>query len=1160
MTETSRPQQPAPPPLPETPYVGLVPYGEEDADFFFGRDEERRIVAANLRASRLTILYGPSGVGKTSLLRAGVIHDLRAQVLENARTRPWHVPFGICTFRDWRDDPLPVLMNAMQDASCEALGRQGEARWRAGKPVVRTLRAWTRCVRTLLVVLDQFEDYFLYHGDEDGEGTFAGEFPAMVNEPNLRVNFLLSIREEAWAKLDLFEGHIPRLFSNYLRVEHLTRAGARQAIERPVEEWNNRLPRDDQGYSLEGTLVDAVIDAAASGGLALAEGDRSVARIAPSTEEIEAPYLQLVMERLWRATVEAGSHDLTISRLDKLGGPQRIVENHLLEALDALTPGEQAVAADLFLFLVTRSKTKIAHPASDLAEWTRRPEPEVSAVLEKLCRGESGRVLRAVSSPETDAVRYELFHDLLAEPILEWRRAYEQEHARRAALRKFARIGGVLLMLVAVFATLGIWALVQRSEAKSATRSATSLALASAANERLGKRLDVSLLLGLEAYRASPSAEAASAMVDALEAARRSGAVAILRGDGGGVRAIAFSPDGRTLASADFDGRIQLWDTRARLPLGEPLLGHTGEIWSVAFSPDGRTLASASHDGTVRLWDVRERTPLGRLPTGLTGLITSVAFSPDGSTLAFGGEGGRLRLWDVRAGGPLGQRLQGHTGRVVGMSFSPDGRTLASASYDGTVRLWEVPSGTPLGRLTNGHEGLVLSVAFSPDGRTLASSGLDGTVRLWDVRSRKPLGPPLSADAGQVWSVAFSPDGRTLASSGFDRTVRLWDVRSHKPLGRPLTGHTGGVVSIAFSSDGRTLASAGYDGTVRLWDLPARGLGAPLRGHTNRVTSVAFSPDGSRVVSSSFDGTVRLWDARTGGPLGQLGNHSANSFEGVVFSPDGHMAASAGDDGSIWLWDVESRRPLCDPLRGHEGAVQSVAFSPDGRTLASAGFDGSVRLWDVLTRKPLGEPLRGHEGPVWRVAFSPDGRTLVSAGSDGTLRLWDVKSRIPAGQLRLGGGEVVLSVAFSPDGRTLAIGSVGGSVQLWNMRARTPLGEPFRGHKDRVESVAFSLDGRTLASASDDGTVRLWDVHGRRALGQPLRGHTGAVFGVAFSPDGRSLASGGDDRTVRLWDGILWRDLSDLRAQVCRLVVGNLTESEWLELAPGLPYRTTCAT
>jgi len=258
-----------------TPYVGLVPYGEEDAAFFFGRDEEKRIVAGNLRASRLTILYGASGVGKSSLLQAGVVHDLRRLTLENATNGNGRAPFAICSFSTWRDDPLPALVEKIRASAVEASGGVDLPAWRPDEePLVDTIRGWTKHVRTLLVVLDQFEDYFLYHPEEDGEGTFAIEFPRLVNEPNLRVNFLLSIREDAWAKLDRFEGRIPRLFVNYVRVEHLRPEAAEQAIEGPIAEWNRRLPPGEAPWSVEPELVSAVIEATGAGRLAF-EGDGS---------------------------------------------------------------------------------------------------------------------------------------------------------------------------------------------------------------------------------------------------------------------------------------------------------------------------------------------------------------------------------------------------------------------------------------------------------------------------------------------------------------------------------------------------------------------------------------------------------------------------------------------------------------------------------------------------------------------------------------------------------------------------------------------------------------------------------------------------------------------------------------------------------------------
>ncbi|HYN06971.1 MAG TPA: hypothetical protein VES67_06250 [Vicinamibacterales bacterium] len=404
----------------DCPYAGLMPFTEEQAAFFFGREAEREIITANLMASRLTLLYGPSGVGKSSVLNAGVVHHLRAQATQ---TRASHgkPEFAIVTFRTWRDDPLVGLEHAI----AAEIGRPA-----AGAAFADRLSEATQAVTgDLLIILDQFEEYFLYHSAVDGPGTFAVEFPRVVNRPDLRVSFLVSMREDSIAKLDFFKGRIPNLFDNYLRIDHLERSQARDAIVRPVEQFNRRLPAGTAPMKIDPALVDLVLNQVTRGRVAIAGTGKGRLGMGgdgrAQDERVETPYLQLVLTRLWQEETAAGSRELRGATLERLGGAGHIVATHLDAALGALTDEERTAAAAIFQYLVTPSGTKIALGIDDLAQYARRKREEIQPLLVRLSSGEN-RILIPVAPPADQPSResYQIFHDVLAAAVLEWRTRY----------------------------------------------------------------------------------------------------------------------------------------------------------------------------------------------------------------------------------------------------------------------------------------------------------------------------------------------------------------------------------------------------------------------------------------------------------------------------------------------------------------------------------------------------------------------------------------------------------------------------------------------------------------------------------------------------------------------------------------------------------------
>ncbi|HBL25282.1 MAG TPA: hypothetical protein DD490_00425, partial [Acidobacteria bacterium] len=585
--------------------------------------------------------------------------------------------------------------------------------------------------------------------------------------------------------------------------------------------------------------------------------------------------------------------------------------------------------------------------------------------------------------------------------------------------------------------------------------------------------------------------------------------------------AVAWSPGPHADLLATADGRlVRIWEA-ATLKELRRFAGHEAPVRGLAWSPDGRWLASASEDRTVRLWEVETGRELTRL-WGHGSWVTSVAFQPRGSLLASGSYDRTARLWDLETGKEV-RRLPGHW--VLCVAFHPSGRHLATGGGDRLVHLWDVVTGAERSRF-DAHTDYVRSVAFGLRGTVVASASDDRTVRLWDSATTRELFRLEHQDP--VLAVAFDADGEVLATASEDRTVRLWNAVTGREERRFL-GHTRAVQGVAVQPGGELVASGSLDGSIRLWSAASGQETRRSPQPAQTVAGLAFSPGtGAPILcSGAHDGSVRLWNVDTLREEHRFPGERDRIWS-VAVAPRGDTLAVATVDGAVHLWDLATRDGNRH-IGGLAGGAFCVAFSPDGTLLATGAADRTVSLWNPATAR-LRRRLSGFSGAVRGVAFSPDGTLLAAATPDPVLQLWDPRTGLPVGELR-GHESNLFAVAFSPGGTLLAAGSNDHTVRLWDLASRE---EAYRlkGHQDAVWCLAWSRRDNLLASGSLDGTVRIWDLtFGIEKL--CLTGHLHRVLALAWSPDGKLLASGSSDNTIRLWD---------TATGACRATLGLLPE------------------
>ena len=1106
-----------------TAFIGASRFKFFESAQAFGRQSDINNLIGRIATDvhKLTIIYGQSGVGKSSLVEAGLLPSLKRKGRIGRRDL---ITLNLRVYSNWEKELGKYLVDELSEAETRfkkelKLSNQLSS----SEDILKQLKHNNDNYLLTVLIFDQFEEFFFEHKTTANKKPFF-EFLAQCLRTGF-VKVIFSLREDYLYLLLQSSRYVnlSAINNNVLDKEILYYIGnfSSEVTKSIIENLTERSK-----FYLEPALVNELVE-----------------DLAGEIGEVRPIELQVVGAQLQT------EHITTLEQYRQLGDkPKETLVQHYLQEVIADCGAENQQTAEFVMYLLTaenntrplKTRAELKNELKDLPI----EEGKLDLVLDIFVK--SGLIFEL---PEILANRYQLVHDYLVvfirrkqeDKLIKLRAELQTEINQRKRIEKrFQLFWKGTAIFSSALVVLLVHSMISSQENARKFLKGEIDALINSAEIVVSETNKNSLEPLFAALKVPNKLNQVKWSISKLDSPSKDKLLTSLQQavywvrekknlsgkHTQGIFDVSFSPDGQIIATASGDRTVKLWNQNGKITT---LNGHRDIVRSVSFSPDGQIIATASGDRTVKLWNPEDKKDKKLIKT----FIDSSLNQSDCENY----------------------KEVSHCQEVTSVSFSPDGNTLATASKDQTVKLWNldgnliktfIDSSLKQSDCENykevSHCDEVWDVGFSFDNKTIATGSRDKKVKLWNRDGK--LIKTLKGHTDGILSLSLSRDG-ILATGGYDKIVNLWDI-SNGQLLDTLSGHRLDILSLSFSPNGQILASGSFDKTVKLWEVKPKRLYS-LIGHIDQVFDVSFSPNGKIVATASRDKTVKLWD-RNGKFLADLTDHNAPVWS-VDFSHDSQIIATASNDGELKFWNKQDGKwTINNTYKKHQSGIIDVSFSSNSQIIATASADHTTKLWE----KKDGEWIvvqtlngKGHESEVHSVEFHPSEKTLATASNDATVKLWEKqkgkwKLVQTLNEEKYTHTSIVETVSFSHDGKTMATASHDSTVNLWEKQkgkwtlVQTLNEEKYKGHSDAVWDVSFNHDDTMMGTSSRDGLIKLWEKQkGEWKLVQTLAGHNDGVWGISFDPDNKFLASASVDQRVLLWDLDHIGDLNNLLKTGC---------------------------